>query len=133
MKSGDTLSHIAQYTLGDSRRWREIYALNKDTVKNPNLIRPGQQLLLPEGSGGEAPRRQSGSSGSGGKRGSGGGRFVSGSGSAAGGASSAGNANGGTTTGGIIEDILSGGKDWVIGGSLVPTYNGAGDLVNGYR
>ena len=48
MKSGDSLWKIAQNTLGDGNRWREIYELNKDTVgSNPNLIYPGQVYNLP--------------------------------------------------------------------------------------
>ena len=33
--------------LGDGSRWKEIYELNKDKVKNPNLIYPDQSLTLP--------------------------------------------------------------------------------------
>jgi len=48
VKSGDSLWKIAQNTLGDGNRWREIYELNKDTVgSNPNLIYPGQVYNLP--------------------------------------------------------------------------------------
>lgn len=49
VQEGDCLSHIAQALLGEQSRWREIYALNKDQIKNPNLIYAGQQLLMPEG------------------------------------------------------------------------------------
>lgn len=46
--SGDSLWKIAQKTLGDGSRWREIYELNKDTVgSNPNRIYPGQVYNLP--------------------------------------------------------------------------------------
>ena len=46
--SGDTLWKIAQKTLGDGSRWREIYELNKGTVgSNPDLIYPGQVYNLP--------------------------------------------------------------------------------------
>lgn len=48
VKSGDSLWKIAQNTLGDGSRWREIYDMNKDTVgSNPNLIYPGQVYNLP--------------------------------------------------------------------------------------
>lgn len=44
---GDNLHKIAKKTLGDASRWREIYELNKDSIKNPNLIYPDQELQLP--------------------------------------------------------------------------------------
>ena len=46
--AGDSLSKIAKKLLGDSNRWREIHQLNADTVKNPNLIHPGQVLKIPD-------------------------------------------------------------------------------------
>lgn len=45
--SGDNLYKIAQRTLKDGTRWREIYNLNKGTISNPNLIYPGQVIVLP--------------------------------------------------------------------------------------
>jgi len=44
---GDSLSKIAKDLLGDARKWRAIYELNKDQIKNPDLIYPGQVLKLP--------------------------------------------------------------------------------------
>jgi nucleoid-associated protein YgaU len=45
---GDSLWKIAQDKLGKGSRWNEIYALNKSVIgKNPNLIKPGQKLVLP--------------------------------------------------------------------------------------
>ncbi len=44
---GDTLSQIAECEYGDASRWREIYQANRATIKNPNLIYPGQKLRLP--------------------------------------------------------------------------------------
>lgn len=117
VKSGDTLSHIAKYTLGDSGRWREIYALNKDTVKNPNLIYAGQELLLPEGAAGSVPSRKSGSS--------------AGSGTKAGAGSGAGGSASGAEN--VIDLVQSGGSDWVVGANIAPTYNGAQDMVRAYR
>ena len=46
--TGDSLSKIAKRTYGDATRWRAIYELNKDIIKNPDLIFPGQVLTLPE-------------------------------------------------------------------------------------
>ncbi|HZG83514.1 5'-nucleotidase C-terminal domain-containing protein [Paenibacillus sp.] len=44
---GDKLFGIAQKTLNDGKRWKEIYELNKDEIANPHLIYPGQRLVLP--------------------------------------------------------------------------------------
>lgn len=47
VKSGDTLWNIAKRCLGEGSRYMEIYTLNKDLIKNPNLIYVGQVLALP--------------------------------------------------------------------------------------
>lgn len=48
VKSGDTLSDIAQAEMGDAKRWPELYEANKDAVgKNPDLIHPGLELKIP--------------------------------------------------------------------------------------
>ena len=44
---GDSLSQIAEREYGDANRWREIYEANRATIKNPNLIYPGQRLRIP--------------------------------------------------------------------------------------
>lgn len=44
---GDCLWNIAKKHLGNGSRYTEIYNLNKDIIKNPNLIYPGQVLKLP--------------------------------------------------------------------------------------
>ena len=45
---GDSLSKIAQRAYGDARKWRKIYEANKDMIKDPDLIYPGQSLRIPE-------------------------------------------------------------------------------------
>jgi nucleoid-associated protein YgaU len=45
--SGDSLSKIAKKIYGDGRRWKEIFEANKDKIKNPDLIHPGQVLNIP--------------------------------------------------------------------------------------
>jgi nucleoid-associated protein YgaU len=50
IKSGDSLSKIAQEQLGDPQRWKEIYEANSDEIKNPNLIYPGQKIKIPQDS-----------------------------------------------------------------------------------
>jgi LysM repeat protein len=47
VKKGDSLWRIAQQQLGAGARWPEIYDLNKDKIKNPNLIYAGQAFILP--------------------------------------------------------------------------------------
>lgn len=47
VKTGDNLSYIARSVLGSANRWNEIYAINKDVIKNPNYIYAGQVLQLP--------------------------------------------------------------------------------------
>ncbi|RCX16463.1 LysM domain-containing protein [Fontibacillus phaseoli] len=45
---GDTLWKIAQRTLGNGDRWKEVYAANQTVIgKNPNRIYPGQKLVIP--------------------------------------------------------------------------------------
>ncbi len=45
--SGDTLTSIARSLLGDGSRWREIYDLNKDKIKNPDNLLEGAELKIP--------------------------------------------------------------------------------------
>lgn len=48
VKAGDNLSRIAKLIYGDSAKWRDIYEANQSVIgSNPNLIRPGQELVLP--------------------------------------------------------------------------------------
>jgi len=44
---GDTLSGIAKRLYGKAGRWPEIHKANQDKIKNPNLIYPGQVLIIP--------------------------------------------------------------------------------------
>lgn len=48
VKSGDTLSKIAQTQLGKTSRWNEIWELNKGRIADPNLIEIGWELVLPK-------------------------------------------------------------------------------------
>lgn len=45
--AGDTLSKLAKAHLGDAKRYMEIFNLNKDVLKNPDLIKVGQKIQLP--------------------------------------------------------------------------------------
>ena len=44
---GDSLSKIAKREYGDANKWRAIYEANKDIIKDPDLIYPGQELKVP--------------------------------------------------------------------------------------
>jgi len=44
---GDSLSKIAKRFYGDAQQWRKIYEANKDQIKNPDLIHPGQTFRIP--------------------------------------------------------------------------------------
>jgi ABC-type amino acid transport substrate-binding protein len=48
VKSGDTLSKIAQTQLGKVSRWQEIWDLNKGRIADPNLIEIGWELVIPK-------------------------------------------------------------------------------------
>lgn len=47
IQAGDTLSHLATRFYGSEYKWRKIYQANAKTVKNPNFIYIGQQVLIP--------------------------------------------------------------------------------------
>ena len=47
VKSGDSLSKIAKHFYGDGSKWHQIYEANRDKIKNPDLIHPGQELTIP--------------------------------------------------------------------------------------
>lgn len=48
VKNGDCLWNIAKQYLGNGSRYLEIYSLNRDQISNPNQIRAGQVLQMPE-------------------------------------------------------------------------------------
>ena len=48
VKAGDTLSKIAQQHLGDGNAYMEIFNLNRDQLSDPDKIKPGQVLKLPQ-------------------------------------------------------------------------------------
>jgi nucleoid-associated protein YgaU len=47
VKSGDTLSKIAKQEYGNANEWNRIFEANKDILKDPNKIFPGQKLKIP--------------------------------------------------------------------------------------
>ncbi len=46
VKKGDTLAKIAEELLGSSLKWADLYEKNKDSLKNPNVLRVGQILRI---------------------------------------------------------------------------------------
>ena len=47
VQSGDTLWAIAKKYYGNGSQYTKIFNANKDKIKNPNLIYPGQVLTIP--------------------------------------------------------------------------------------
>ena len=47
VQPGDTLSKIAKGHLGNPGAYMKIFDINKDVLKNPDLIKVGQQIKLP--------------------------------------------------------------------------------------
>ena len=47
VKSGDTLSKIAEEFYGDKMLYDRIFNANRDVLQDPNKIKPGQKLLIP--------------------------------------------------------------------------------------
>ena len=45
--AGDSLSKIAKRFYGDANKWPRIHEANRDQIKNPDLIHPGQKLRIP--------------------------------------------------------------------------------------
>lgn len=46
--SGDTLSKMAKQFYGDANKYMKIFDANKDQLKDPNLIKVGQVLKIPD-------------------------------------------------------------------------------------
>lgn len=47
VKPGDSLSKIAKQYYDDANAYMKIFEANKDILKNPNMIHPGQKLRIP--------------------------------------------------------------------------------------
>jgi nucleoid-associated protein YgaU len=47
VKAGDSLSKIAKRAYDDGNKYMKIFDANKDVLKDPNAIKPGQKLKIP--------------------------------------------------------------------------------------
>lgn len=45
--SGETLGKIAKHYYGDPSKYQKIFQANTDILKNPELIYPDQELIIP--------------------------------------------------------------------------------------
>jgi nucleoid-associated protein YgaU len=48
VQKGDTLSAIARRFLGDGNAYMEIFNANRDQLSDPDMIKPGQVLKIPQ-------------------------------------------------------------------------------------
>ncbi|MEM7413227.1 MAG: LysM peptidoglycan-binding domain-containing protein [Myxococcota bacterium] len=47
VQPGETLWQISERWAGDADRWPELYRANRDQIKDPSLLYPGQRLAIP--------------------------------------------------------------------------------------
>lgn len=48
VQSGDSLSKISKQFYGNAGQYMKIFEANRDRLNDPNQIKPGQQLVIPE-------------------------------------------------------------------------------------
>ena len=48
VEKGDTLQTISDKVYGTTRKWKKIYEANRDVLESPDMIKPGQKLVIPE-------------------------------------------------------------------------------------
>lgn len=48
VRSGDSLSKIARAHYGDALKWTALFEANREVIRDPNLIYPGQQIRIPD-------------------------------------------------------------------------------------
>jgi nucleoid-associated protein YgaU len=47
VKPGDSLSKIAKEVYGSANDYMKIFEANRDTLRDPNMVHPGQELKIP--------------------------------------------------------------------------------------
>jgi nucleoid-associated protein YgaU len=48
VKAGDSLSKISREFYGDANKYQKIFQANRDRLSDPDKIRAGQELVIPE-------------------------------------------------------------------------------------
>jgi nucleoid-associated protein YgaU len=48
VQAGDSLSKISKRFYGNANQYMKLFEANRDQLSNPNEIKPGQQLVIPE-------------------------------------------------------------------------------------
>ena len=48
VQPGNSLWRLARRSYGEGLRYTDIYEANKDQIRNPDLIYPGQVFVLPK-------------------------------------------------------------------------------------
>jgi len=48
VQPGESLSKIAKSVYDNANRYMDIFNANKDQLKDPNVIQPGQKLVIPK-------------------------------------------------------------------------------------
>jgi nucleoid-associated protein YgaU len=48
VRAGDTLSKISRQFYGDANQYTKIFNANRDVLRDPNTISPGQELVIPD-------------------------------------------------------------------------------------
>ncbi|MBT4945026.1 MAG: LysM peptidoglycan-binding domain-containing protein [Candidatus Marinimicrobia bacterium] len=47
IRANDSLSKLARKYYNDESKWKKIYQANKNQMSNPNSLKIGQELLIP--------------------------------------------------------------------------------------
>lgn len=48
VRRGDTLSKISRIYYGTPNKWYKIYEANRDVLDNPDMLKPGSKLRIPQ-------------------------------------------------------------------------------------
>jgi hypothetical protein len=55
IQAGDSLSSVSQRLFGDAKYWPRLHSWNQASIRDPNLIRPGNWILFTPGTGTALP------------------------------------------------------------------------------
>ena len=47
IQKNDSLWNIAKRELGSGHRWKYLYEINKDKIKDPNKLKAGVKIIIP--------------------------------------------------------------------------------------